>query len=129
MGIQVLSARQYSHKLKITLQATGRLGFSEDTAKEFKLSSCQTYIKFLRDEDTDKMFLAVLYHPDEDAFKVCKSGSYYNLQTSQMFKDLGIDYKKNTVIYDLSRCAEHDEEFGGLAYEMEPRMKKRGKEK
>ena len=129
MNIQVLSARQYSRKLKITLQATGRLGFSEDTAKEFKLSSCQAFIKFLRDEDTDKMFLALLYHPDEDAFRVCKSGNYYNLMTSQMFKDLGIDYKKNTVIYDLSRCAEHDEEFGGLAYEMEPRMKKRGKEK
>ena len=33
MRIQVLSAKKYAQKLKVTVHASGKLGFSDDTAK------------------------------------------------------------------------------------------------
>lgn len=127
MGIQVLSAKKYTQKLKVTVQVTGRLGFSDETAKAFRFSEGAAYVKFLRDPDTQVMYMAILYKEDEDAFKVCKAGLYYYLSTTQLFSELGVDYKNNTVIYDLLRCAQYDEAFGGPVYQMNPRIIKRRK--
>ena len=124
--IQVLSAKKYSQKLKVTIQATGKLGFSDETARTLRLSEGAAYVKFLKDGDTDVMYMSVLYAADEDAFKVCKAGTYYYLATAQLFNDLDIDYKHTTVIYDLVRCAQLDGEFGGAVYRMNPRILKRG---
>ena len=52
MNIQVLSAKKYSQKLKVTIQATGKLGFSDETAKEMELADRAAFIKFLIDSDT-----------------------------------------------------------------------------
>ena len=45
-----------------------------------------------------------------------------------MFDDLGVDYKTQTVIYDLTRREELDNELGGMIYQMSPRTLKRKKE-
>lgn len=127
MSIQVLSAKKYTQKLKVTVQVTGRLGFSDETAKAFRFSEGAAYVKFLRDPDTQVMYMAILYKEDEDAFKVCKAGLYYYLSTTQLFNDLGVDYKNSTVIYDLVRCAQYDQDFGGLVCQMNPRIIKRRK--
>lgn len=128
MNIQVLSAKKYSQKLKVTVQASGKLGFSDDTAREIGLSSRSVYIKFLVDSDTGTIYMSVLDSPDEDAFRPCKAGEYFYLNTSRMFDDLKVDYRTSTVIYDLTRREEYDKELGGAIYQMTPRMIKRRKE-
>ena len=125
MRIQVLSAKKYAQKLKVTVHASGKLGFSDDTAKEFRLKEREVYVKFLVDEDTHTMYMSVIDYRDDDAFKVLKSGEYYYVTTTQMFTDLGLDYKTQTVIYDRMRCKQFDTELGGEIYQMNPRILKR----
>ena len=119
--IKFYSAKQYSAKLKVTIQATGKLGFTDDTAKELELST-QTYIKLGADEsDPDVMYLVVLQEADDDAFKVCKAGDYYYLPTTVLFLSLGYDFRNKTIIFDLTRLRELDEELGGKVYKLNKR--------
>ncbi len=120
-GIKFFSARQYSAKLKVTIQSSGKLGFTDETAKELNLSS-QTYIKLGVDEnEPEDMYLVVLREADEDAFKVCKSGDYYYLPTTLLFMSLGYDYKNRTIMFDLTRSSEFDDEYGGTVYKLNKR--------
>lgn len=123
------SAKQYSAKLKVTIQATGKLGFTDDTAKELELST-QTYIKLGADEsDPDVMYLVVLQEADDDAFKVCKAGDYYYLPTAVLFLSLGYDFRNKTIIFDLTRLREFDEELGGKVYKLNKRESDKKKKK
>ena len=72
--------------------------------------------------------MSVLGSPDDDAFRPCKAGNYFYLNTTRMFDDLGVDYKTQTVIYDLTRREELDNELGGMIYQMSPRTLKKKKE-
>lgn len=125
MNIKVLSAKKYAQKLKVTIQASGKLGFSDETANEFGLKTRSVYFKFFIDDDSQDMYLSVLDQRDEDAFKANKSGVYYSLPTTQMFNDLKVDYKNKTVIFDLIRRSDHDSELGGAVYQMNPRILER----
>jgi hypothetical protein len=119
--IKIYSAKQYSTKLKVTIQSSGKLGFTEETAKELDLSP-QTYIKIGADEnDSDVMYLIVYDHYDEEAFKVCKTGEYYYLPTTVLFMSLGYNFKDKTIIFDLTRCNEYDEDLGGKVYKLNKR--------
>ena len=115
------SAKQFSVKLKATIQATGKLGFTDETAKELGLSS-HTYIKLGTDEDNpEAQYLVVLSEEDEDAFKVCKAGNYFYLPTSVLFMSLGYDFKSKTIIFDLTRSKEFDDKFNGKVYKLNKR--------
>lgn len=120
-AIKFFSAKQYSTKLKVTVQATGRLGFSDDTAKEMGLSS-QTYIKLGSEDGTDELkYMVVLPEADDDAFKVCKAGDYYYLPIAVLLMSLGYDFRNKTIIFDLTRSMELDDELGGKVYKLNKR--------
>lgn len=120
-NVKFYSARKYTIKLKATIQSTGKLGFTDETAKELELST-QTYIKLGSDEsEPDVMYLVVLRQSDDDAFKVCKAGNYYYLPTTFLFLSLGYDFRNKTIIFDMVRSSEFDEEFGGKVYKLNKR--------
>ena len=105
----------------MTIQGTGRLGFTAETAKSLELSP-DSFIKIAQDEDqTDALYMIVCREPDEDGFKVSCISGYYSLPTTMLFKELGVDYKNNTVMYDLTREPLLDEEVGGKVYRMDKR--------
>lgn len=127
MALKVYSAKQYSVKLKCTIQNTGKLGFTSGTAKVLKLNP-DSYIKIASDEEqVELMYLIVCNEPDEDAFNVDFISGYYSLPTSVLFNELGIDYKKYTVMYDLVRDTSLDEEVNGTVYKMMKRTNERKK--
>lgn len=127
--VKFYSAKQYSAKLKVTIQATGKLGFTDDTAKELELST-HTYIKLGGDEsEPDVMYLVVLQEVNDDAFKVCKAGDYFYLPTTVLFLSLGYDFRNKTIIFDLTRAKEFDEEFGGKVYKLNKRESDKKKKK
>lgn len=120
--MKLLSSKQYGINLKATVQSTGKLGFSGPTATSLQLSA-GVYIRFAQDDDADEtLYLAVMEGKDEDGFKILQSGGYYNVNTKPLFEALGVDFKSNTVIYDLQRDASKDEDMSGKAYKMSPRM-------
>ncbi|MCQ2220131.1 MAG: hypothetical protein MJZ12_01990 [Prevotella sp.] len=120
--MKILSSKQYGVNLKATVQSTGKLGFSGPTATALELSA-GGFIRFGQDEDADEtLYLAVMEGVDEDGFKIMQSGGYYSVNTRTLFEALNVDYKSQTVIYDLQRDPSKDEGMGGRAYRMTPRI-------
>ena len=125
MSLKVYSARQYSVKLKCTIQNTGKLGFTSGTATVLRLTP-ESFIKIAGDENNN-MYLIVCNEPDEDGFRVDFISGYYSLPTTVLFNELGIDYKGYTVMYDLTREASLDVEAGGTVYKMAKRVNEKKK--
>lgn len=120
--MKILSSKQYGVNLKATVQSTGKLGFSGPTSGALQLTA-SNYIRFAQDDDADEtLYLAVMDGRDEDGFKLLQSGGYYSVATRALFDALEVDYKAQTVIYDLLRDASKDEVLGGKAYRMMPRI-------
>lgn len=128
MGLKFISASQFSVKLKATIHNSGKLGFTEATAKQldFKENSA---VKFAQDEtDESVLYLANNVPLDDDAFRVCKAGRYFYINTKLMFDSLGIDYKNKTVMFDMVRIKELDGEIYKLIKRENKRLKKDSKE-
>lgn len=121
MALVIYNANDFTKKLKATIQATGRLGFSDETAKTLDLSVGK-FVVIARDEDTKQFYLAVCESENNNAFKIFAAGQYFYLNTTGLFKELEIDYTSRTVIYDLRRCEEFDSTLGGEAYSMTERL-------
>ena len=117
--MKILSVKQFSNRLKATVQATGKLNFSDETAKILSLREGAS-IKFaVDDEDGDALYMCLSSETnDEDAFKVRKSGVYYYVPTKMLFDALGIDYRNKAILYDLVRNQSKDGELGGMAFRM-----------
>lgn len=127
MALQILSAKKYGIRLKATIQGTGKLGFTAETAKILQLSP-ESYIKIAYDgEQTDTLYLIVCNNPDEDGFKVSYVSKYYSLPTTLLFRELGFDYINNTVMFDLVHVPALDEEADGTVYRMDKRTKPKNK--
>ena len=107
MELKVLSAKNYNVKLKATIQATGKLGFTAVTAKEMKLTA-ESGIKFAQDEK-GQLYLINCAVCDDDSFRLYISGDYYSLNTTVLFNNLGYDYRNRKIIFDLVPVPEEGE--------------------
>lgn len=123
--MKILSAKKYNTKLKATIHKSGKLGFTETASEALHLSDMVS-IKFACDEidGNSTLYLAVINEPDEDAFKIYKSGNYFSLQTKQLFDALGYDYsnEENSIAFDLVRMPTLDNELGGETYKLIKRI-------
>lgn len=129
MKLHTLSAKRFQTKLKATIQSTGRLGFTDKTAKELRFEN-GSHVKFLSDDESKELYMAKVTGEDEDAFEVRKSGDYFYVATKRLFDELGFDYKKENIMFDLVRKPSIDEEAGGEVYKMDKRsLPRRDKDK
>lgn len=117
------SATEFSSRLRVTIQSTGRLSFTEDTAKALSLCEGKCFKIAKEDVDDDQLFL-VCYDGDAyDAFKARKSGVYYYLPTAALFDALGIDYS-SAIPFALVRVPSYDASLRGKVYKMVNKDKK-----
>lgn len=122
MKFEILSVKEYGVSLKATIQSTGKLGFTSGTAGVLGLAR-HSHVRIARDTDRpDVLYMAVMPDADEDGFRILQSGGYCYLNTRPLFDALEVDYRTQTVIYDLTRMTEGDEAMGGKVYRMEPRF-------
>lgn len=124
MAISIISAKQFARNLKATIQASGRLGFTDETAKAFDFASGK-FAKFGKDEESGNLYLIIIDKADEDAFQIKMSSNYYYVPTRQMFDMLGFDYENNNIIFDLIPQPSHDADLAGQVYRMKPRINPR----
>ena len=105
MTYTILSASRFVSKLKATVHASGKLGFSDATAKELGFNTqVDHFVQFAQDnENPSVLYLINGTTDDGDSFRVCKAGAYYYVNAKLMFDALGIDYNNKTVIYDMNR--------------------------
>lgn len=124
MALKILSAKEFSAKLKATIQASGRLGFTETTAIHLKLQG-EKFAKFAKDDETNELFLCICDTKGEDAFDVKLSSGYYYVPAKTLFDAEGLDYVRKNIMFDLVRFSDYDEMLGGDVYKMNKRETKR----
>lgn len=124
MAITIISAKQFATKLKATIQASGRLGFTEDTAKILDLQSGK-FAKFAQDDENGVLYLIIINEGSEDAFSIRESSGYFYVPAKQMFDMLGFDYENNNIMFDLIRQSSLDSDLTGQVYLMKQRTNKR----
>ncbi|MCQ2164248.1 MAG: hypothetical protein MJZ04_03600 [Bacteroidales bacterium] len=118
----ILSAKEYSSKLRVSIQSSGRLSFAEETARVLKLSEAM-YVKFGQDDkDSRLLYLIRPLEKDDDCFEVRTSGKYYYVPTKSLFDALGIEYGEDSMcMYSLIREPSMDKDAGGTVYRMQLR--------
>lgn len=124
MAIRIINAKQFSTKLKATIQFSGRLGFTEETAKALDLSAGK-FARFAQDDEKNTLYLIIIDEASEDAFQIKLSSTYYYVPTKMMFDMLGFDYEHNTIMFDLIRQPSLDTDLMGQVYLMKQRINKR----
>ena len=120
MAITILSAKQFATKLKVTIQASGRLGFTAETATVLGLESGK-FAKFAKDDENDSLYLIIINEPNEDAFEIRVSSGYYYVPTKVMFDTLGFNYENGNIMFDLVRQPSLDDDLQGQVYYMKQR--------
>ena len=108
MGYTILSASRFTSKLKATVHTSGKLGFSDATAKALGFTNQEDHFVQFAQDDVNPSVLYLINGTDDDgdSFRVCKAGAYYYVNAKLMFDTLGVDYINKTVIYDMNHCQE-----------------------
>ncbi len=106
MKLKFIDTSKYAYRLNCTIQLNGKLGFSLSAIKSLQIDS-NKYAAFATNEEDNKdmnLYLAIYNEKKEGALKFVRAGNYYYLNTKKMFAELGVDYIKNIIIYDISNC-------------------------
>lgn len=105
MKLRYFNADDYSTKLKVTVQHTGKLGFTRQTADTLGFGKrAENFIIIATDEESEgDLYLINGATTSEHPFRVNKAGDYYYANTAALFDEIGIDYKDTgiTIIFDL----------------------------
>lgn len=122
--LEFFQAKEDAGGVKLTVQKTGRLGFSKGAARHLNLST-EKYCKFgqrKEDPNDEDFYMVITEHPDEHAFKISKAGPYFYIKGKQLLTDMGIDYQDDTqtIIFDIQ---EVDGEQG--IYRLKKRIRKK----
>ena len=120
MAFTILSAKQFAITLKATIQASGRLGFTADTATALELKSGK-FAKFAKDDENGTLYLIIVNEGSEDAFSIRESSGYYYVPTKLMFDTLGYNYENGNIMFDLIRKPSLDNDLQGQVYFMKQR--------
>ena len=120
MAIQILSAKNFAIKLKATIQASGRLGFTAETATALGLESGK-FAKFAKDDENGALYLIINNERSEDAFEIRLTSGYYYVPTKVMFDALGFNYENGNIMFDLVRKSSLDDDLQGQVYFMKQR--------
>lgn len=99
----VIYKNESAIKLKATVHKTGKLGFTEATAKHLGLAN-GTKIQFATDSDDNGCFYLINKPSSgDDLFEVKGSGAYYSVNIKSLLDKRGVNYSNQTVIYDMER--------------------------
>lgn len=108
--------------VKATVHKTGKLGFSSGAAKLLKLDK----IKFFNvgvnraDINDSNLYIVPLEKETDKSFKVSKAGQYYYILIKNILAELKIDYKNESVIYNIEQVNQQE----NTIYKLMRRIKK-----
>lgn len=122
MKIEYFNASDFAHKLKVTVQKTGKLGFTDDTARKLNLSE-KSFVKLGKDIDSKDLLLCNNPKDPAGAFNVHKAGKYYYISAKGVFDALGMDYRSDTIIFDMVDASEEYPEAESEVYKLIRRIK------
>lgn len=119
MKIKFFNPKNLDRNLKATVHKSGKLGFTVDAANKMDLKPDKSAAVGVNEEDKSDKSLYIIIYDDiqESTFKVAKAGDYYYLNLKNLFDTMKINYKNQSVVYDIS-----EETIEGLqGYKLSPR--------
>ncbi len=86
---------------KFTIHKNGNLGVNTAAERLLNLTE-NSFIKFAKSpQKKDDLVFIITKQEDKEAFKVKKTGGYYQFNTRRLWRYLGIDYVKRKVVFDI----------------------------
>ncbi len=92
-----------SNQMKATVHLNGNLGFSSGATENLKINE-KKYVKigFNKSDKKDKhLYMLVVENNCDECLRINKAGNYFYLNTTLFFNELGIEYKKKKIIFDI----------------------------
>lgn len=121
MKLEFVDINVSKGKPKATIHMSGKLGFNNEAIQYMDLERRPLY-KLAT--SGDKEYLYLLEVDDEiGAAKVAKAGKYFYLNVGDAFDRLGLDYRNNTIIFDLKKESYESQTLYSLSKRVLPRNK------
>jgi hypothetical protein len=104
MKIKFFNPDNLDKNLKATVHKSGKLGFTVDAARRLKLEiNKSAAIGANEDDPTDDSLYVIIYNEVRSgAFRIAKAGQYFYINLKALFDALKINYKQESVVYDIS---------------------------
>jgi len=102
MGIEIIKPSFSKAKPKATIHLSGKLGFNIQASNLMEMKS-ETAFHFAKDTDDDKKFYLITGTKEDGAAKVAKAGEYYYINLGDVFDIVGLNYKEETIIFDINK--------------------------
>ena len=102
MQLKILKPKEPNAIAKLTVQRSGKLGFSKGALELLDLEA-NKFAKFGFDE-LENFYIVIYKESDEETFNISKAGDYYYINAKTLLEDLEIDYSSDdTTIFDIRR--------------------------
>jgi hypothetical protein len=122
MELEFLDINVSKGKPKATIHKSGKLGFNNEAIQYMDLNKKPMY-KLAKAGDNEYLYLLEV-QDDKGAAKVSKAGNYFYLNVGDAFDRLELDYRNNTVIFDIKKETYKDQNLYSLSKRILPRNKK-----
>lgn len=99
--------------IKATVHKTGKLGFSSGASKYMNLENV-SYLSIglnKSDKEDDCLYLVQVKNETDKSFKIVKAGDYFYVFIKNILRDLNIDYKNESVIYDIEEIEQGEKKI------------------
>ncbi len=109
MKIKFFNPDSLDKNLKATVHKSGKLGFTVDAARRLNLETNKSAAIGTNEDDPsdDSLYIIIYNEVRSGAFRIAKAGQYYYINLKALFDALKINYKQESVVYDIS-----EEPFG-----------------
>lgn len=108
--------------VKATVHKTGKLGFSSGAAKLLNLENVRYFNIGTNksDPEDESLYLVPIEDESDKSFRVVKAGDYFYVFIKNILREMKIDYKNESVIYDIEELSEFNPKY----YKMTRRVRK-----
>lgn len=99
--------------IKATVHKTGKLGFSSGASKFMDIENVNFFNIGLNKANADdkSLYLVSAKNETDKSFKVVKAGDYYYIFIKNILRELKVDYKNESVIYDIEEIANNGQQL------------------
>lgn len=99
--------------IKATVHKTGKLGFSSGASKFMDLENIKFFNIGLNkaNEDDKSLYLVPIENETDKSFKIVKAGEYYYIFIKNILRELKVDYKNESVIYDIEEIENNGQQL------------------
>lgn len=108
-------------KPKATIHLSGKLGFNNEAIQFMGLERRPLY-KLAKSESNGDLYLLEVKE-ESGAAKAAKAGKYFYLNVGDAFDRLDLDYKNNTIIFDITKESYEGQPLYVLSKRILPRNK------